>query len=240
MNRLSTTLQNLSHRISSRNKGVHMERSVIALALVIIGYAPLWAQTKTALLDRALRGDDTALVEMEKSGDIKDLRLLLHEPNYGAKSTVRLFLAKMGDQETLQYFACRALTTSLLNVREVVEKDLNHIGGEFTVQVYRRWLDSDAESRPKAQELMKSEDSTPLIPSAWALIKLPSLVPSADLPKPTGAQIQPIPMGGSEELKAKWRDWIDSHEQELQKLEPTAGATNFDAAVCLERRSQSH
>ena len=63
-----------------------------------------------SLLYRTRKGDDSALSEMEKSSDVQDLQTLLHAPNSSGKSATPIFLAKMGDHEALQYFACQSLT----------------------------------------------------------------------------------------------------------------------------------
>jgi hypothetical protein len=98
---------------------------------------------KNTLADRARHGDESGLVEMEKTRDIQGLYLLLQDPSYLNHQAILLFLGRAGDKEVLQYFACYTLTPHLSNAAELIARNLDYIGGEFTIQVYRRWLDSD-------------------------------------------------------------------------------------------------
>ncbi len=162
------------------------------------------AQTESqSLLDRARKGDDSALDQMERSGDVRDLRYLLRDHDYAGKSAVRLRLARLGDAKLLQYFACRSLTDDVDKMRSRLRDEYDHIGGAFTVSIYRELLDSDRRFSAfvKRNRERKYSDFTPELPSRMVLAYLPKLLPNANIPS--------LPFGDwpAEEkmLKERWR-----------------------------------
>ncbi|MGA2745077.1 MAG: hypothetical protein ABSE44_10335 [Candidatus Sulfotelmatobacter sp.] len=183
--------------------------------------------TQNSLLDRARKGDDSAMSQMEKSGDVQDLQSLLHDPDYAGKISARLLLAKMGDHEALQCFACRGIMENTYNQ---LPNGLDYIGGGFTIELYRQLLDSD----PKfITNIPKDNSSDELItlPSSLVLFTLPTLLPNAGIPSPPPLDVQARKDG---EFKARWRTWIDSHQSELQKLKPTAEGISFEQHSCSD------
>lgn len=210
-----------------------MELAAIVLAMLGVASAQDGQQgKKDSLLERALKGDGTVFSEMEESGDVKDLKALEFDPaNAGS---ARLHLAHMGDEEAEQHYACHALTRNLLQIRDVIRQELDFIGGEFTVEIYRQMLDSDQRYQSDIEELrLDHRDYIPMLPSGWALIRLPQLVPEALIPDPRSLRTQHRNEG--EEFKKKWRTWIDSHPTDLQKLKPTAAqGVSFNVNYCLK------
>jgi len=210
------------------------------VALTIALQALAFAQTapQASLLERARKGDKLALSQMEESGDVRDLRSLLHDPNYAGKISVRLSLSRMGDREALQYFACGSLAKDMSQIDDLMRQDLDHVGGDFTIEVYRHLLDSDPRFLPQIQRIMeqmkeRGGDAFPTLPSVSAIYKLSKLVPDSSIPELKPLDIQAHP-GIEEEFKSKWRTWIDSHQLELQKLKPTAKEIHFDSSYCSE------
>jgi len=192
-----------------------------------------------SLLGRARSGDWMAVEQMDQRDDLEDLRTLVHDPKYQAKGAIRLRLARLGDHDSLQFFACQSLTDaggSFVFMQDV----LDYIRGEFAVTVYRRLLDSDERFKPPLEEAMKkcaadkkSMDCVPSrLPSISALYELPKLLPEASIPV-TATLGQRF---GNEDdgLKAKWRTWIDGHQSELEKLQPTAEGISFDSDYCAK------
>ena len=222
-----------------------MKTRVLLIAVFVLNVSTIRAGQlvkQESLLDRARRGDDSALSDMEKADDIQDLRTLVvrdpgfRDPGYGGRSAARLSLARLGDSATLQYYACRSLTRSVSQIPELMRQDFDYIGGDFTVQVYRHLLDSDPGFRPQIEGIMKTArekggDSWPQLPSTLALLRLPKLVPSSSIPEISALELQANPQK-AEELKAKWRAWIDGHQQDLQQLKPTAQGVSFNPADC--------
>jgi hypothetical protein len=83
-----------------------METRILSIALGMLGVAiGVMGQqvSQDPLLDRARRGDDSALSQMQQSGDLQGLQSLLHDPDYAGEISARLLLAKLGDREALQY-----------------------------------------------------------------------------------------------------------------------------------------
>ena len=160
-----------------------MKAGDVLIVLAMLGAA--FAQTEQKirqdlLVERARKGDDSALSEMERKGDVQGLQSLLHDPDYAGKFAVRLSLARMGDTQILQYFACRTLTSNLFEIQGLMQQDLDYIGGDFTIEIYRKLLDSDQRFLPELQK--DHGDSVPRLPSTWALVKLPKLIPNSMIP----------------------------------------------------------
>jgi hypothetical protein len=149
---------------------------LVALAVVSFGSSRIEGQVRQdSPLERARNGDDTALSEMERKGDVQDLQILLHDPSYAGKFAARLALARMGDVEVLQYYACRSLTVDVSQVEDLMRQDLDYIGGGFTIEIYRRLLDSDPKFIPQIEGAMGETrkhggDSWPQLPSSLALL----------------------------------------------------------------------
>ena len=204
---------------------------VIAMLGTVLAQTGKPAKTDS-LIDRVRKGDDSALREMEKKGDIQDLKILLHDPHYANRGYVRGLLAKMGDRESLQYYACRSLTDDILQIEDLTRQELDGIGGDFTVEVYRRLLDSDPRFRPQLERIIEQMrksggDSWPQLPSVYVIPRLSKLLPDAPIPALQPLDIQAHP-GVEEEFKSKWRMWIDSHQAELEKLKPSPEGINFN------------
>src|ERR1035438_1540669 len=49
---------------------------------------------------------------------------VVHDPSYAGKFAARLALARMGDVEVLQYYACRSLTVDVSQVEDLMRQDL--------------------------------------------------------------------------------------------------------------------
>jgi len=184
----------------------------------------------SSLVERARRGDGSAISEMEKSGDVEDLKLLLHDPAYARTGTlpVRGSLARLGDQESLQYFACLSQTDDVDKMQLLLRDIYDHIGGAFTVQIYRQLLDSDPRfiAFVKRHRKHRYPDVIVTLPSTMVLPYLSRLLPSANIPSPP-------PDDPSEEgTKLKWRSWIDEHKNEIQHMQPSASGVNFSSSFC--------
>jgi len=206
---------------------------LVVLAPLAIVVAQTTARTSSpSLLQRARQGDDSALTEMERAGDLEDLRSLLRDRRYAGRSSARLILARMGDQESLQYFACRSLTDDVDKMQLLLRDDFDSIGGAFTVQIYRQLLDSDARflAYVDRNREHKYSDVTVKLPSSMVLPYLSKLLPTANIPS--------LPFGDwpkeENEQKSLWRAWIDSHPNEIQQIKPTPQGINFSSSFCRQ------
>jgi hypothetical protein len=99
-------------------------------------------------------------------------------PSQQDKSATRLRLAETGDHEALQYFACQSLTTNVLQMENLMRTDLDQIGGDFAIEIYRRILDSDDIFLPQIEKSRKdpAQDALPRFPSILVLFRLPKLL----------------------------------------------------------------
>lgn len=151
------------------------------------------------------------------------------------KSPSRLALARMGNREALQYFACRSLTDNLFEMENLMRKSLDSIGGDFAIEIYRQLLDSDERFLPQIREMRRNpaEDALPRLPGISVLFHLSRLLPDAGIPSSPllDHEVDPNQDFG---LRAKWRTWLDAHKEEIQKLTPTADGISFDPHSCSE------
>ena len=156
-------------------------------------------------------------------------------PSQRDKAAARLELAKAGNPEALQYFACQSLTTNVLQMENLMHTDLDQIGGDFTIEIYRQLLDSDQRFLPQIEKLRKdpAEDALPRLPSISVLFHLPKLLPAAGIPTTPllDHEVNPNQDFG---LRARWRTWIDAHKADIQKLQPTTKGIAFDLGHCAE------
>lgn len=142
--------------------------------------------------------------------------------NQQRKSAADLELAKKGDREALQYFACQSMTANVLEMEALMSTDLDQIGGDFAVEVYRQLLDSDQRFLPQIKKLRKNpaEDALPRLPSITVLYHLPKLLPEAGISDSKLLELLNHEVDPNQDfgLRAKWRAWIDTHKAEVQKL----------------------
>ncbi len=206
---------------------------LVLFAPLAIAVAQITTQTSSpSLLQRARKGDDSALTQMEQTGDLQDLRSLLRDQGYTGKSAVRLILARLGDQQSLQYFACRSLTDDVDKMQLLLRDDFDNIGGAFTIEIYRQLLDSDERFLTYVDKNRehKYSDVTVKLPSSMVLSYLSKLLPTANIPS--------LPFGDwpndEKQLKNRWRAWIDSHQNEIREMKPKAQGINFSSSFCAQ------
>ncbi len=208
---------------------------IIVLLLLGAAFAQDGQPVKDSLLNRARSGDYSAISKMERDTDLQGLQTLIRDPDFRGKPAVRLALAKLGDHDSLQFFACQSLT-QVGGSHIFMSGVLDQIDGEFAIQAYKRLLDSDPRFLPAIEEAnrkchtdKKAVDCVvPGPPSLSALLELCKLVPDSPFSKLTELEIQ----AHSGEFKLKWKAWIDAHQSELQKFKPTAAGIRFDPASC--------
>src|SRR5579862_7597933 len=169
---------------------------IAVVLLCTVSWVSSLAQTTSqkqpeSLIERACAGESAAATEVEERGDSQDLQRMMHDPDCSVKVGARFALAKRGDHEALQFFACKSLTDRIDVMGIVLREVLPHLGGEFTVEVYRQLLDSD--QRFQADFTKHQDDCsdcilTPL--SVGVPSMLHQLLPDAPIPSPTPLQLQ--------------------------------------------------
>jgi hypothetical protein len=210
-----------------------MKPSFVSIVLILLtgSIAQTTPQiTQDSALQRARKGDDSALAQMEQAGDLHDLKVLMSDPTYAGKSAVRLSLARMGDTTALQYFACRSLTDDVDKTQLLLRDEYDHIGGAFTVQIYRQLLDSDARylGFVKRNRQHRYSDVVVKLPSSMVLPYLSKLLPTANIPTPPFGDWP----GEETNLKERWRKWIDEHKNDIQVMRPSPAGVNFSSSFC--------
>ena len=202
---------------------------ILAIALV---WANSQEESRDSLLQRARDGDAQAVLEIGRSVDPQAIAMLLqlfHEPAYNAKREVRVALAKAGDRQALQYFACRSMSDSVEGIEALIKDDLDYIGGGFAVQIYRQLLDSDQRFLPDMDRTDRNSDALLRFPGSTAVLMLGKLFPSVVIPKPSPLMTQ---AGNDHDIRAKWADWIDQREDEIRKIQPNADGISFESSYC--------
>jgi hypothetical protein len=201
-------------------------------------------QQPTSLIERACAGESAAQSELEENASSEDLKRMMHDTECWDNAGARLLLAKRGDPEALQFYACRSLTDKLDVLWELTRSDLPQIGGEFTVEIYRQLLDSDQRFRADFDRVQSENSDMLMLPlSDGVLPALQKLAPGAPIPSLTPLQLQ-VNREAMERIKSMWRSWIDSHPPELMQMKPTAEGVSFNSDACagvsdlstLERR----
>jgi hypothetical protein len=180
------------------------------------------------LLSRARKGDSSALDEMEKNRDVQDLRILLNDSDYAARSSARLRLARLGDQQALQYYACLSLTDDIDRMQLLIRGGFNFIGGAFAIGIYRQLLDADPRFLRFVKRSPKGKYSDVIVtfPSTRVLSYLPRLLPQAQIPAPYPDSPK------EDDFKNRWREYIDTHQAEIQQMLPSARNISFDKHLC--------
>ena len=208
---------------------------ILLIALVSNAAAQTVDQKSSgSLAERIHSGDASAVLEMGRSDGAEALPLLLslfHDPDYGLKREVRLALAKLGERESRQYIACRSLTTSQSQIENLINEDLDYIGGDFTIEIYRQLLDSDERFAADMDRTDRNSDALLTFPSSTAMLRLSKLIPDAEIPNPSPLAVQ---AGKDRNIKIRWAAWIDEHKEELQELKPTTEGIIFDSSYCSD------
>jgi len=187
------------------------------------------------LLEGISRQSSDSIAAAGNSGDkryVPFLKPLLKSRWEGTRFIARMALAKLGDREALQYYACRSLTDNPDDVELFIRDDLDNIRGSFSIEVLKKLLDSDQRfQRFITHHKARYSDVIVMYPSAVALYALPKVVPDSPYPAPPDDPIFRI-KGDYREYKVKWKTWLESHAEELHRLEPTADGISFDPKVC--------
>jgi hypothetical protein len=202
-------------------------------------WVPASAQTAPrkqpeSLIERACAGESAAATEVEETADSQDLQRMMHDPDCSIKRSARLVLAKRGDHEALQFFACKSLTDRFDLIQELLREDFSRLGGEFTIEVYRQLLDSDQRFQADFKRVQKECSDCivlPLSDSVPTLLK--KLLPDGPASSLSAQQLE-LSKEPRESLKSMWRSWIDTHQAELKQMQPTASGISFDAASCSQ------
>jgi hypothetical protein len=187
-----------------------------------------------SLIERACAGESAAVTEAMENLDSQDLQRMMHDPDCSMKVGARLALAKRGDHEALQFYACKSLTGSIEAVGDLLSEDLRDLGGEFTVEIYRRLLDSDQRFQADMRRIQNDNSDylmTPLSDTVPSMLH--RLLPDAPIPSFSPLQLQANPEA-RERIKAMWRAWIDGHQAELKQMRPTAEGISFDPTSCAD------
>jgi hypothetical protein len=206
--------------------------------VTLLGVSPVHAgqqqESLSSLAERARNGETAAVREMGQSGDAQAVPILLrlfHDPEYRVKRDVRLALAKLGERDAVQYFACRSLTGSVRQINDLIRGSLDYIGGDFSIEIYRQLLDSDQRFLPDMERTDRNSDALLTFPSSVALVRLSELIPDVGIPNPSPLAVQ---AGKDGEFKKRWATWIGDHEEQLGKIAPTAEEIVFDSSYCSD------
>ena len=154
---------------------------------------------------------------------------MTHDPDCQFNIMARVILAKRGDREALQFYACKSRTDRAEVMGALLKEDLQRIGGDFAVEIYRRLLDDADQRFPIHDDPSSDMLLTPFSDSVPSSLR--KLLPDAPIPTLTPLQFQ-ANSEARERVKSLWRLWIDTHQAELQQMKPTSEGIGFDADSC--------
>jgi hypothetical protein len=169
------------------------------LLLCTVSWVSTSAQTiqrkqPESLMEQACAGQSDAVTEVEKNADSQDLRRMMHDPDCSVKVGARFALAKRGDHEALQFYACKSLTDKIEVVGVLMTEDLPRLGGVFTVEVDRLLLDSDQRFQAALTRIQSDNSDTVILPLSDSVPSgLQKLLPDAAIPSLTPLQFQANP-----------------------------------------------
>lgn len=222
-----------------------MKRSIIGLCLLLLAgcwlvsqdapktAAPLGRAEKEAMI--ALIGEGRSLPEAGNTGDpelIQPLRQFItsRSADEFARRQALDALAKLGDGKAQQEIACAFYSGNKDVMQRAAERDLPYIGGWFSIRLYRDLLMPAAEKRFWSAKRPKPSDVAYVSPAVWALMQLPKVSPDPPLPAfdPGDDTSKRIPQEDSK----VWLDWINAHEESLQRIKPTGEGIDFSGKAC--------
>jgi hypothetical protein len=176
------------------------------------------------------RGDPESIHEAGRTGNqalLPGLRAELKEwDDDPIGDALRLALAKLGDTHELQRLFCRAERSV---GQSVDSQTVEYVGGGFWVRTLATLLDRDAEF--DKVKLPESFDTPFHEPSWLALMELPKLVANP----PTKGEDFVSKEQRKEEIKL-WHNWIDSHQAEIESMQPNGEGVIFSKAGCRQRK----
>lgn len=226
-----------------------MPRKQLIAAIVVLTVWCALAQeqqpsSKEDLIQGISRGDTGSIYEAGRTGDpsyLPALREQLRKPkDEYAVLAAQLVAAKLGDPTQLQAVFCEIEETA--GVDTDGWRKLRYIRGGFSVRTLATLFDRDPEFGKilKMKKLVRQRGSTRgamddilfLMPSDVALVLLPEFVPNP--PWKGGDSVH-----GSKEHQEQlrvWRDWINTHPEEIDKMQPNGQSVIFSKAGCPKRK----
>lgn len=220
-----------------------MPKKQLTAAIVVLTVWGALAQeqqpsSKEDLIQGISRGDTGSIYEAGRTGDpsfIPALQEQLRKPKdeYAALAA-QLVAAKLGDPTQLQAVFCEIEETA--GVDTDGWRKLRYIRGGFSVRTLATLFDRDPEFgkilRKKKLRQRLGNDVVFAAPSDVALVLLSEFV--SNPPWKGGATLR-----GSEERQEQvraWREWINTHEAEIDKMQPKGEGIIFSKAGCPKRK----
>jgi len=176
--------------------------------------------------------DGGQLLEAGKTGDkslIPALREHLAEEKdpYGKRFT-RMALARLGDDDQLQYAACQQYDPEGSGLVM-----LKYIQGWFSIAILRHMIAVDLEDR---QHKKRSKQDKDFLASGYlAMLLLMDMVPN----QPFGSE-KDIRTDRIVESDQRWLTWLEDNEQLLRKMEPVGEKVILSRNFCKKFRRQHH
>lgn len=174
--------------------------------------------------------DGGQLLEAGKTGDkslIPALRKhLAEEEDPNRKRFTRMALARLGDDEQLQYAACQQYDPEGSGLLM-----LKYIQGWFSITILRHMIAVDLEDRQHKKRLKQDKDF--LAAGYLAMLLLMDMV--SNQPFGSGKDIRTDRIVQSEQ---SWLIWLKDNEPQLRKLEPVGEKVILSKDFCNKFRKQ--
>ena len=212
---------------------MHSLAVVLALSLVFVSdtaaiQSPV--RSRQAIISGIERGEISALVEAEQSGDRTLVPIILGELGEPAVAVLateatpfiiaaRHALGVLADRRQLQEIWCATVKEDDLN--PPVGR-LGRVGGWFGIRGLQELLKPERQKnfdRAFGRWARNGTDISFLRPDNLASIALADAVPNP-------------PFSPDPELIHQWNDWITAHRDELEKLAPTGEGVDYSERAC--------
>jgi hypothetical protein len=138
-------------------------------------------------------------------------------------------LAQLGERAQMQELWCISINETRYGGRGVPLNVVADVSGWFAFRVLRTFLLPDADVHFfRSQDKEKDRYAIYLPPSYYVFEALARLVPDGPVkPDPNQAEFDT-----KQRDATTWLEWIDAHNPELMKLEPTGEGVDFSAKAC--------
>ena len=174
------------------------------------------------------RGDEQAILEAGKSGDVSFIPQLLDYRRKARKNTnfqavaVQLALAKLGQPAELQEIRCEFLFGSPSVQYHALDK-LDYLRGWFSIEAISEVLDN-----PKYHG---GRDGRGVFapPGSYVVQKLPAMVPNAPAIE-SGISLPTSQVDLARQRQ--WKEWIGAHQDSLSKLAPIGDGARTSSDIC--------
>jgi len=192
--------------------------------------------TKTQeLIDRIKRGDDAqALLEAGRTGNLAFVPYLREKLRHNVykheslKWEAQMALVKLNQPDQLQAIYCQVATGNETQVSDTID-EFAYVGGWFSVRILKDVVSGELAANA-AIDQHAPPDAQRMKPIYLASGTLAALIPDGAHQIESQKSLSLF----SSESFSFWTDYIQTHEDELKKLQPTGEGVDFSPNACKD------